>query len=415
MTASLNRRKAMSAGQAAISQGLSAASNFIILLALARGGGSHVVGEFALAFVVYNAALGFQRAVVSDALLARLVDTDDGGADADARAATSTVLLSVTFAAVVLVIGVATDYHQLALLALFIPPLLLEDLYRFLLFRRGRTGAAIVVDATWVAVSCLALPYLIAHASSHAAILVWGLGGTAACIAGGIVTGAHFARPGPSYRWWREHLWCSSRWLTLEAVLFHLDQQIQAFGFVAIAGSAAFGHWRLALALLGLAVFIDAGLRIVGVTHLSRHTGDRRTAVQASAASAAFTLALTAILLLAEPVIVPVLYGDRVHVPRAIILVCGTYLALSAAATGPLALLRGQQRERAMPTARAASLVLFTPLALIVARHDFVAGLWIITAGAATYTAIVAWAAFAPSNAVRPEIIHAQVHDELLT
>jgi O-antigen/teichoic acid export membrane protein len=407
------RQTAVSAGQAAVSQGLSAASNFVILLALARGGGSHVVGEFALAFVVYNATLGFQRAVVSDALLARVAATPDGGREADACAATSSVLLSLSSALVVLIIGLATSYQQLTLLAVFIPPLLLEDLYRFLLFRRGRTGAAIIVDGTWVLVSCLSLPYLVTHASPHAAILIWGCGGTAACIVGGIVAGARFARPAPSYRWWREHLWCSSRWLTLEATLFHIDQQVQAFGFLAIAGSAAFGHWRLALALLGLAVFIDAGVRIVGVTHLSRHTRDHRTAVQASAVSAAFTLALTAVVLVAEPVIVPLLYGDRVHVPRSVILICGIYLAASSAATGPLSVLRGQQRERPMPVARAVSLIVFTPLALLAARHDFEAGLWIITAGAVTYTAIVSWAAFATANAPHPEVARTPVADEL--
>ena len=410
-----SRRRVRSAGQAAVSQGLSAASNFVIVLALARGGGSHVVGEFALAFVVYNAALGLQRAVVSDALLARPIDDHASAAGSDARAATSSLLLSLVSALVVLAIGALTKYHQLALLAVFLPALLLEDLYRFLLFRRGRTAAAIVVDGTWVAISCLALPYLIAHASPHTAILVWGFGGTAACIVGGFVCRVRFARPTPSYRWWREHLWCSSRWLTLEAILFHIDQQVQAFGFVAIAGSAAFGHWRLALALLGLAVFIDAGVRIVGVTHLSRHHGDRRTALQASVASATFTLAITAVLLVTEPVIVPLLYGDHVHVPRMIILICGIYLAASSAATGPLSVLRGQHRERPMPIARGVSLIVFTPLALFVARTDFQAALIIITAGSIAYTAIVAWAAFAPSNVVAPQVTPTQVRDELLT
>jgi hypothetical protein len=66
-----------------------------------------------------------------------------------------------------------------------------------------------------------------------------------------------------------------------------------------------------------------------------------------------------------------------------------------------------------MPVARAVSLIVFTPLALLAARHDFEAGLWIITAGAVTYTAIVSWAAFATANAPHPEVARTPVADEL--
>jgi len=405
--------KARSVAQAAISQGLSAGSNFVIPLALGRGADEGVIGEFALAFIVYNAALGLQRALVTDALLARPFRGPISLLNEDARAVTTSLLLSVTAAVVVLIAGLTSPYHQLVVLAAVLPALLLEDICRYLLFRRQRPAAAAIVDGVWALTSFVGFFYLVHHATSRTAIVVWGLGGLLATITGLVVARLSLAPIRASLRWWRAELWRSSRWLTLESSLFHADQQLTAFGFVAMAGKGLFGDWQVTQSLLGIAAFLNVGLIVMSVTHMSREVGDRRTALVASVTSLTFVILLTGALVLAKSELLRILYRDHVHISTATILASGVFLAMGSAATGPIALLRAQRTEKVLPLARGVALVLFSPLAVIVARHNFTAALWILAGGAATYLAIVAGAAARRPDAHHEALLLAEVSREL--
>ncbi len=386
--------------KAALSQSLSAASNFIIFLALGRAGGAREVGQFALAFVAYNAVLGLQRAMITDALLARPMQDLKGSAPSERRAITSSLILSVAAGTVVLLVGLLTPFHQLAVLAPLLPALLLEDLFRFMFFRRMRPGLAVACDAVWVAASCIGFVRLQSTPSITAAITIWGLGGLAAAMTGMLLARIGLAPVRESLRWWKRQLWPSSRWLTLESLFFHADQELTAFGFTAVAGATVFGQWQIAQSLLGLAVFVNAGLSIVSVTHLSRHNSDRRTAILASILSAAFVLVVTATLFAASSPLLRLLYGHRVTVPLTTIVGTGLILIMGAAATGPVALLRARRDERTLPLARGVALVLFTPAAVAVASRSFPAALFVLAGGGLTYLLIVARAAFRRTEVV---------------
>ena len=399
---------------ASLSQSLSAASNFIIFLALGRAAGAHEVGHFALAFVVYNAVLGLQRAMITDALLARPAKGATPSPSPERRAMTNSLILSSAAGCVVLVVGILTPFHQLAVLAPFLPALLLEDLFRYLFFRRMRPGLAVACDAVWVLVSYAGFVYLLAQPSIHTAVLIWGLGGLAGATTGLLIARTGFAPIGESVHWWRTQLWRSSRWLTLESLFFHADQEITAFGFTAVAGAAVFGEWQIAQSLLGLAVFVNAGLSIMTVTHLSHNTSDRRRAVLVSILSAGFVLLVTAAVCVGSTPLIRLLYGSRVSVPLGTIAATGLTLALGAAATGSIALLRARRDERTLPLARGVSLLLFTPAAVVVASRNFTAALYVLAAGAFVYLTIVARAAFVRPNVVVPLPQQTEVVRELI-
>ena len=403
-------RQVRSVVRAAISQGLSAASNFAIVLALGRAGGEATVGEYALAFVVYNSTLGLQRALVTDALLARPFRGEESRRGEDARAVTTSLLLSLAAALIVLVVGLVSPYRQLVALAPFLPLLLLQDLARYLLFRRGRPGTAACIDAVWALCSAGAFVALLAQPGSHRAIVLWGSGGALAAVTAVAVARL---RPAPilrSLRWWRSELWSSSRWLTLESSLFHADQQLTAFGITAMAGRAAFGSWQITQSLLGVAAFLNLGVVVTVITHLSDGRGGRRTSILASAVTFGFVVLLTVTLVVVREPLLRVLYDGRVDLSISQILATGAFLAMGSAATGAISVLRAARAERTLPLARGLALLAFSPVAIIVSRHHFIAGLWLLAAGAATYFAVVARAAWGPARDGHADAIRGHLH-----
>jgi hypothetical protein len=296
-----------------------------------------------------------------------------------------------------------TPFHQLTVLAPILPVLLLEDLCRYLLFRRQRPKAAAVIDGVWAAVSCGGFFYLLHHPSSRMAILVWGLGGLLGAVAGFAVARLRIAPVREAIDWWRGELWVSSRWLTIEAVLFHTDQELTAFGFTAMAGAAAFGDWQITESLLGVAAFLNVGLIVMSVTHFSRGVGDRRTATYVSLSSVIFVALLTTALVLIAPHLIPLLYSKHVHLPASMIIPTGVFLGMGSAATGPIALLRARRTEKVLPLARAVALIGFSPAAVLVAHRSFTAALWILAAGACAYFIVVAFPAYRSPD-TRPNV-----------
>lgn len=377
---------------ASSSQAMSAASNFLIAMALGRGGGEVAVAPFALAFIVYNAILGLQRALVTDVLLAVPFDGDRDGRREDAMALTTALALGAVSAAVVLTVGSIAD-HPLVWLAFALPGMLLEDALRYLLFRRGRVGAAALVDATWAAVSISGFLVLVHHPTTNMAFVIWGAGGLLGSVVGLRATRLRPAPLAASLTWWRAHVWTGSRWLAIESVIFHMDQLVTGFGLAFMAGKAAFGEWQITESLLGVAAFLNVGLLVTGITHMSRVGNDRRTAWVSSLSGFGFVVFLTGALVVVREPLTQFLYDGNVDLAVSTIVATGAFLALGSASSGPISVLRAGRNERPLPIARAVAFLAFSPVAVLVAGHSFTAALWILAAGSLAYLMVVTWAA----------------------
>ena len=377
-----------------ISQALSAGSNFVILLALGRASGAFEVGKYGLAFGVYNAALGLQRSMMTDPLLARPVGSTADQRGENDRALTCSIAIAALAALIVGVVGFATDYDQLKILALFLVLVLTQDACRYLLFRNSRHAVAVALDGLWFAGSCTSFVILRGHPGHGPALIIWGVSGSVAAVLGLLMLRFRPVRPSVAAPWWRSHLWPSSRWLTLEAGVFHADQQVVIFGFTAMAGATLFGKYQIAQSLVGLSVFVTTGIGVVAVARFSHRTDDQlREAGLVSLISFGCVALVTASLLALSGPIVRLLYGDKITIPGQMILATGASLAFMAAAGGMQVLLRARRTERILPIARAVVLLAFAPAAVIVSKHNFSAALWILVGESVSYLLILTWAA----------------------
>jgi len=396
MTAGVERRGTALATPVVMStasQGLSGASNFVIILALGREGGTAEVGRYALAFIAYSGALGIQRATLTDALMARRLGSTAPLPEETNRALVCSMAIAAIAAVVVAAIGLIGGVDLFALLAPLLLLVLVEDACRFLLFRNGRHSLAAVIDGIWFAVSCTAFIVLRSNPDATAALAVWGAGGALAALTGLALLRFRPTGIGTAVSWWRANLWPSSRFLVLETSFFQADQQIVAFGFTAMAGAAMFGTYQLAGSLVGLSIMVTTGIAVVAVSRFTHGEGTQiKAAATVSLVSfgcvAAVTLAFTA---LSVP-LVRLLYGDHVTIPKGTILATGAIYAGAAAAGGVHALLRSRRTEAVLPVARGIGLVVFVPIAIVVSGHHFDLALWVLAMEGAFFL-LITWMA----------------------
>jgi len=388
------RRHATSVAVTAISQALFAATNFAILVALRRAGTAAEVGRFALAFSVYLALLSAQRALLTDALLARPPGVTAGERDEERRTVVNSLLLGLAAAPVVVLVGFLTPYRQLALIALLFPALLLEDALRYLFFRRLQHATAAVLDGVAAITSLSAFVILPSHPTTRYALLIWGAGNVLACVVGLIALGFRPASPRAAVAWWRTALWPSSRWLGLEAFLYNIDLQAQAFGFTALAGAAAFGTYEVASALVGACAFLNTGVTVFVVSHVSRGSErGLRTATYASLVSFAGAWIVTGALLATSSFVVKLVLAHQNAVPNGMILVTGAIMSTVGLAGGMQALLRARRTERTLPVARGICVALCAPAAVVASAHSIELALWILAGEGLMYAIILAFAA----------------------
>ena len=387
---SLNVR---SAGVASVSQAFSAASNFLIVLALGRYGGARSVGEFSVALAIYAAFLGLQRAALCSPLMARAEGATSPVEDERRYAVTLSLAMAVPISLALAGTGAMTSFHPLCLLGIVLPGVLAQDAFRYLFFRNLRPTGAVLLDGLWVLGSGVSFVLLRHDPSSDLAILLWGGSGVIGAVVGATVLDVRAAPLRDSFRWWRSSLWRSSRWLTLEAALYNLDLQIQAFGFTLLAGAAAFGTLQVAGSLVGVAFFVTTGATTVLLTHFA---GERRPgpkdALRVSVINFLAIAMVTAVLLGTSTQVVHLLYGNRIAVPRLLILAVGINNALLGASGGAYAYLLAKRREQEIPLARLALLV-FAPIAVVVSHSDFQLAMWILDGSAAAQLVILSWAA----------------------
>jgi O-antigen/teichoic acid export membrane protein len=395
----LEGRDARSVGIVTLSQTFSAASNFLIVLSLGRYGGIRMVGEYSLAFAIYTAFLGVQRASITSPLLARAIGSTAATSDESSFAVTSSLCLSVTTSVFLLGLGALLGNHSILLLGVVLPGVLLEDALRFVSFRVGRHMNAVLLDGIWVVGSAASVIVLRGHPASGTAVVLWGASGSAAALCGMAVMRLRPVSPFASARWWKAWLWRSGRWLTLESMFFNVDLQVQAFGFIALAGVDAFGRLQVAESLVGVSAFVITGVNVVALAYLARASEKRASAALLVSVIDFVAVGLvTAGILAGLPSILDILYRHRVVLSPHIVLAVGIYTGILSAACGPQALLMARHAEKAMPVTRAL-LTLFTPVAVVVSAASFQDALWVLCGAAAVYVVAIFYAAWRPPAA----------------
>jgi len=383
-----------------LDQLISSASNFVLGVLIARASGAEGLGTFGIAFLIWLAVVGTNRALVTEPMTVtrpiagRQAQLPEGLlASLVLGLAASAVLAMADFA-----LGLA-HVNLVALLALApcIPSLLAHDYCRSTAFRLQRPERALISDVAFAVVQGAgSVTLLQLDVSSTAAFMaVWGLGATVGAAVGVVLNGIRpTARGGVALL---RDLWPRSRWFLAEfSTAFPADQGYLLL-LPILLGTGQFGLYRAGAGLAGpiMVIFIAGGnvglpesvrrLRQDGMAGLAEY------APRLTAAIVAVTvLYCGGIAIFAEQVL-RLTYGDEfigaVTITR---LIAGQYLLLALSfGFGQAAKAAGRMRQLWATRAVSAAVSITALLVLVDAFGLVGAGLASMMAGAAYSTGVI--------------------------
>ncbi len=236
-------------------QMLSALSNVVLSILVARSVDADGFGSFAIAFLIYGMAVAALKSIVGQPLQIKFA-----AAPADelrtrmAQGAGTTVSLAVVVSLGVavgsLTTGSATSEALLAL-ALWLPGLLVQDFCRMAFFAAGRPWLAALIDGIWAIVQfgLLALLLLNGHHSLTLLIGAWGVGAAISALVGLALLKVTL-RVRKTFTWLREQA-TLSRYLLAEYILGLGAVQVGILLIAVITSASDVGAIRAAQVLLG--------------------------------------------------------------------------------------------------------------------------------------------------------------------
>lgn len=343
------------AGWNVVDQILSALSNVLLSLLVARTVDAHAFGAFSIAFLVFSLVLAVNRAAVGQPLQITFAAAAPAEFRNAARLALGAATMGGTATGLVAVVtGVllgGDPGHALIALGVCLPGLLLQDTARMVFFSQGRAKLAALNDGCWavLAFGALAVALILSVHNVWLPILIWG--GSAAIAA--MIAMAQL-RLLPALRGafgWAVGQGHLTGYLLAEYVLGQGLAQVGIL-LVGILGSAeGVGALRAAQVLLGPLGIIGTAAFMFAIPEMARRPDMRARdrmvfCVVISAAMGFATVLFAPVLLLLPDHVGQQILGDTWVGAQSVLLpMC--VLSLSAAlATGPAATLYGLGQAR---------------------------------------------------------------------
>jgi O-antigen/teichoic acid export membrane protein len=256
------------------SQGASSLTNLLLSLLAGRLLGASGLGAIFVGFSYYLLAMGFQRSLITDPLLAATSSLEGDVRRAPTRSAlTMTLLLSSAFTVLLSLVAVIVSGQIGHSLTLFIPwlvPALVQDFWRMILFRDRRGGAGALNDTLWLAGMALTLPFVLSVRTDWFVVANWGLGALIATAAGFIQSRVRPDAPSISARWWRTRAWHLGRWLAAETIAYSVASQLIVFLLAAILGTRSLGGLRAVQTIFGPLTLLAPAIALPGLPALAR-------------------------------------------------------------------------------------------------------------------------------------------------
>jgi O-antigen/teichoic acid export membrane protein len=338
-----------------IDQALSALSNTVLSIVVARSATASDFGAFAIAFIVFGISIALTKSLVGQPLQIRF-----SGADVRAQSGAirqglgAALVIGVVAAAVVAGASLLTPNEvggALLALAVVLPALLLQDSCRMALFAIGRPRAAAVLDAVWTAIMLALLVLLVAVDRNRVEwlIIAWGVGAFGSALLGLRLLRSLPAAP-KAVRWLSAQ-WDLARYLFGEYFLglgaMHLGILLVAL----IATADAVGALRAAQVLLGPLGIVAAGAFQFAMPEIARRgrLGERtliHIALGLSSALGFMTVVYVIALLLLPDSWGTALFGDSWAGASTVLLAMGASSLFSSLANGPACVLYGSGQAR---------------------------------------------------------------------
>jgi hypothetical protein len=255
---------------AALDQGISSLTNFILFVFVARDVSSETFGHFSLAFVAYVLAIGSARSLAGEALLVRALPIHKGSFQYSVKGQSgATTLVGVTFGLVLLAIAVSLPSSNSAImvsiLAITLPFLLLQDAARVALVAGRRARDALANDLMWC-VLFLGIAILRPFSQIGVSIEVLVYWATTGCLAAGMGLFQLHVLPSlkTGIKWILQHRDLGVPYLAEFTIVTGSQQML--LGMVAmVSGAASVGALKGAQLLLGPVNMLFTPAVLVGV------------------------------------------------------------------------------------------------------------------------------------------------------
>ena len=339
-----------------VSQGLSSCTNLALSLMAGRVLGPGGLGVISVSFLTYLTLLGFQRALITDPLVAFSAPLPLDERRAFANRALTLVLVG-ALVATGLALGVSFPAsgaiaRGILLSTPWILPALLQDFWRVRLFRDDRARSAALNDLVWLATMAAAIPGAWAIGSDWAITGCWGLGGLA-----GAAFGFAQTRSVPSVRgsfsWWLADLSPLGRWLGANSLTFAVLSYGTAIVIVELVGAASYGGLRAVTVVFAPLSFVGAALALPGLPALTRawHRSEHAAAslaVKVGAASGGVTVLYLGLLALGGGAVISRVFGHAFGQYGDLVWPVGLGQIISAVTVGFGLLLTAQRRGSAI-------------------------------------------------------------------
>jgi O-antigen/teichoic acid export membrane protein len=281
-----------------VDQGVTSASNFLLVVLVARNSDAPTFGIFALLFLLVTLVVACAYSLVSEPLLTFRPLEEASTGQARRGAATVAVFLGLLGSAILLVVGRFTHSSELGLLlAVACPIAVLQDHLRYQCFDRGSAATALLADTMWLAVFVGAVVAMEGEVSYQSLVMTW----TAGAAFSALLMVRRNVLPFSARD---AHVFVvntapmQGTQLT-EFASVSLEGQFFAILVAATSGATVLGGYRGAQSLLGpLSVFFLAmrGGLLARARHLSPEDGLRRLVRNLSIALAVLTVVVAIVL-----------------------------------------------------------------------------------------------------------------------
>lgn len=338
-----------------VDQGLSAASNLLLSVIVARTLSAGEFGAFAIAFLIFGLLIATTRATIGQPLQI----TFSGATEADWKAAVRSALgASVVLGGVAgLVVGGtglalsnATGY-ALAAVAVCLPGLLAQDVCRMAFFSSGRAKQAALNDGLWTLLEFAALGamLLLGVHDVGAFILAWGGSATLAAVAG---FGTLRLRPrfAGCLRWMLGQRRLTG-YLLAEHILGEGLTQLGVLAVGAVGTPSDVGSLRAGQVLLGPLNVLVTAASVFGIPEIARRTSwsprlRQRFCWALSGGVCVVTLLYAGLVLVLPPALGSALLGDTWVGAQSVLLPLSVLALAVAVGVGPGVTLYGMGRAR---------------------------------------------------------------------
>ena len=330
-------------GWGLVDQALSSATNFGGSVLAARALTSSDFGAVAIGFSVFLLVMGISRAWNSDPLIIRYsaAHTSDRTI-AISRAAGSAVAIGLLAGALVGLVALALDGAMrsvLLVVAVSLPFLMLQDLWRFALIMQGRQRSAAVNDGLWLLIMLLAFAIgTRSELSPAGAIVCWTAG---AFVAAGFGLVQLCCRPSVAVlSWWTKHRDLGARYVIEFFLVIGVSYGL-TIGVAVAGGLEDSAGFRGATVLMGPlhVLFMGVGIQVLPrmVHQVSDHLDQAwRTAKLTSAGLAAAAMIWALTLLVIPDSLGQELLGESWDVTAPLLPVFSWMYVMSGAGMGAL-------------------------------------------------------------------------------